>query len=259
VGRSSRQAYCSLLYKPFKELTEVAEKRLQAVREFTELGAGFQIAMRDMEIRGAGNLLGGEQHGQIVAVGFDLYVQMIEEAVKELQGQVVEEVLLPGVSLPIPAFIPESYIPTEGLRIALYKKIASCREMEQVKRVQEELEDRFGDPPPSVWNLLALMRLRIQCLAAGVARIEHDKNGVTLWMARRVENDEVKLLFRKFRRAQFMADRVILYVDEGNVLRPVEELVEALRAKGGQKAIAAVQRQLQAAELAGVGAASGAR
>jgi transcription-repair coupling factor (superfamily II helicase) len=259
VGRSSRQAYCYLLYKPFKELTEVAEKRLQAVREFTELGAGFQIAMRDMEIRGAGNLLGGEQHGQIVAVGFDLYIQMIEEAVKELQGQVVEEVLLPGVSLPIPAFIPEGYIPTEGLRIAMYKKIAACREMEQVKRVQEELEDRFGDPPPSVWNLLSLMRLRIQCLAAGVARVEHDKNGVTLWMARRVDNDEVKLLFRQFRRAKFLPDRVILYVDDGNVLRPVEELVEALRAKGGEKAREAVQRQLQAAELAGVGAATAAR
>src|SRR5205814_9518182 len=105
VGRSSRQAYCYLLYKPFKELTEVAEKRLQAVREFTELGAGFRIAMRDMEIRGAGNLLGGEQHGFIVSVGFDLYIQMIEEAVKELQGEVVEEVLLPSVSLPISAFI----------------------------------------------------------------------------------------------------------------------------------------------------------
>jgi transcription-repair coupling factor (superfamily II helicase) len=184
---------------------------------------------------------------------------MIEEAVKELQGQVVEEVLLPGVSLPIPAFIPEGYIPTEGLRIAMYKKIAACREMEQVKRVQEELEDRFGDPPPSVWNLLSLMRLRIQCLAAGVARVEHDKNGVTLWMARRVDNDEVKLLFRQFRRAKFLPDRVILYVDEGNVLRPVEELVEALRAKGGQKAVEAVQRQLQAAEMAGVGAAAAGR
>jgi transcription-repair coupling factor (superfamily II helicase) len=128
-----------------------------------------------------------------------------------------------------------------------------------VKRVQEELEDRFGDPPPSVWNLLSLMRLRIQCLAAGVARVEHDKNGVTLWMARRVDNDEVKLLFRQFRRAKFLPDRVILYVDDGNVLRPVEELVEALRAKGGEKAREAVQRQLQAAELAGVGAATAAR
>src|SRR2546428_2022689 len=111
------------LYKPFKELTEVAEKRLQAVREFTELGAGFRIAMRDMEIRGAGNLLGGEQHGFIVSVGFDLYVQMIEEAVKELQGQIVEEVLLPSVSPPISAFIPHHYIPTAALRIGTATKL----------------------------------------------------------------------------------------------------------------------------------------
>jgi transcription-repair coupling factor (superfamily II helicase) len=247
------------MYKPFKELTEVAEKRLQAVREFTELGAGFRIAMRDMEIRGAGNLLGGEQHGHIVAVGFDLYIQMIEEAVKELQGQVVEEVLLPSVSLPISAFIPEEYIPTDGLRMAMYKKIAACREMEHVAKVQAELEDRFGDPPQPVWHLLSLMRLRIQCLAAGVARIEYDKNGVTLWMARRIENEEVRQLFRKFRRAQFLPDRVLLYVEAGNALRPVEELVEALKARGGKQAVAAVQRQLQAAEAAGVGAATAAR
>ena len=259
VGRSSKQAYCYLLYKPFKELTEVAEKRLQAVREFTELGAGFRIAMRDMEIRGAGNLLGGEQHGFIVSVGFDLYVQMIEEAVKELQGEVVEEVLLPSVSLPISAFIPHDYIPTEALRIGIYKKIAACREMEQVARVQEEIEDRFGDPPKPVWHLLSLMHLRIQCLAAGVARIEYDKNGITLWLARRVDNEEVRALFRKFRRAQFLPDRVLLYAEPEQALAAVEQLVEALRARGGKAAIAAVQRQLQAAAAAGVGVATAAR
>src|SRR5205085_8492126 len=131
VGRSSRQAYCYLLYKPFKELTEVAEKRLQAVREFTELGAGFRIAMRDMEIRGAGNLLGGEQHGFLVSVGFDLYCQMIQEAVRELKGEETDEVLLPAVAMPLPAMIPEKYIPTDGLRIAFYRKIAACRALEE--------------------------------------------------------------------------------------------------------------------------------
>jgi transcription-repair coupling factor (superfamily II helicase) len=192
-------------------------------------------------------------------VGFDLYIQMIEEAVKELQGEVVEEVLLPGVSLPINAFIPNDYVPTEGLRIAIYKKIAACREMEQVARVQEELEDRFGDPPKPVWHLLALMRLRIQSLEAGVGRIEYDKNGITLRMARRVDREEVKTLFRKFRRAQFLPDRVLLYVEPDNALAPVEQLVDALRPGGGKKARDAVQRQLQAAEAAGVGAATGAR
>src|SRR5207244_11433668 len=101
VGRSSRQAYCYLLYRPFKELTELAERRLQAVREFTELGAGFRIALRDLEIRGAGNLLGGEQHGFMVAVGFDLYCQMIGEAIRELKGEQIDEVMLPVVVSPI--------------------------------------------------------------------------------------------------------------------------------------------------------------
>jgi transcription-repair coupling factor (superfamily II helicase) len=177
---------------------------------------------------------------------------MIEEAVKELQGEVIEEVLLPSVSLPLSAFIPHDYIPTEALRIGMYRKIAACREMPEVARVQEELEDRFGDPPKPVWHLLSLMRLRIQCLAAGVARIEFDKGGMTLWLARRVENEEVKVLFRQFRRAQFMADRVMLYAEPENALAAVEQLVEALRARGGKKAEAAVQRQLQAAEAAGL-------
>jgi transcription-repair coupling factor (superfamily II helicase) len=253
VGRSSQQAYCYLLYKPFKQLTEVAEKRLQAVRDFTELGAGFKIALRDMEIRGAGNLLGAEQHGFMISVGFDLYCQMIGEAVKELQGEETEELLLPSVSLPISAFIPHDYIPTEGLRIAFYKKIAACREHEEVAKVQEELEDRFGDPPPSVWNLLALMRLRMNCLAAGVGRIETDKETITLWMARRVERDEWRELVRKNRRVQVspQGDRVLLFVDkESNPLRPVEQLVEALKAHGGKEAASAVQRQLAAASAA---------
>jgi transcription-repair coupling factor (superfamily II helicase) len=251
VGRSSVQAYCYLLYKPFKQLTEVAEKRLQALRDFTDLGAGFKIALRDMEIRGAGNLLGGEQHGFMISVGFDLYCQMIAEAVKELQGQVEEEILLPGVSLPLSAFVPHDYIPTEGLRIAFYRKIAACRELPDVDKVQEELEDRFGDPPRPVWNLLALMRLRMNCVPAGVGRIEYDKETVTLWMARRVEREEARELFRKNRRVQVQGERVLLFYDAGtNPLRPVEQLVEALKAKGGREAAGAVQRQLAAMNAA---------
>jgi transcription-repair coupling factor (superfamily II helicase) len=250
VGRSSRQAYCYLLYKPFKELSETAEKRLQAIREFTDLGAGFKIAMRDMEIRGAGNLLGGEQHGNMVSVGFDLYCQMIEEAVKELQGEVVEEVLLPTVQLPLTALIPESYIPTDGLRIAFYKKIAACRTLEDVDRVQSELEDRFGDPPAQVWNMLAVMRLRIESIPAGVARIETQAGSVVLWLARRIDKEEQKELYRHNRRAQFQPDRITLFFDGENPQRPVEHMVRLLQKKGGQSAAKAVQRQLNAAQAA---------
>jgi len=201
----------------------------------------------------------------MISVGFDLYCQMIGEAVKELQGEETEELLLPSVSLPISAFIPHDYIPTEGLRIAFYKKIAACRELPEVAKVQEEMEDRFGDPPPSVWNLLALMRLRMNCLAAGVGRIESDKETIgsgpgdapthsaTLWMARRVERDEWRELIRQNRRVQVPppGDRVLLFVDkDSNPLRPVEQLVEALKAHGGKEAASAVQRQLAAASAA---------
>jgi transcription-repair coupling factor (superfamily II helicase) len=250
VGRSAVQAYCYLLYKPFKELTETAEKRLQAVREFTELGAGFKIAMRDMELRGAGNLLGGEQHGNMVSVGFDMYCQMIDDAVKELKGELVEEVLLPSVSLPLSAYIPEEYIPTEGLRIAFYKKIAGCRSPQDVERVQAELEDRFGDPPKQVWNILAIMRLRLECIVAGVARIEVDKGSVVLWLARRVDKDEHKELYRHNRRIQLMPDRLIMHFDGETPMRPVENMVKLLQKQGGKVAAAAVQKQLQAATLA---------
>jgi transcription-repair coupling factor (superfamily II helicase) len=250
VGRSSRQAYCYLLYKPFKELTETAEKRLQAIREFTDLGAGFQIAMRDLEIRGAGNLLGGEQHGNMESVGFNLYCQMIEEAVKELRGEVVEEVLLPSVNLPLSAFIPEDYIPTDGLRIAFYKKLAACRAREEADRVQAELEDRFGDPPKTVWNMLSVMRLRIDCVPAGVARIETDKSSVVLWMARRIDKEEAKELMRHNRRIQFLPDRILMFFDGENPLRAVENMVRQLQKKGGTVAAAAVQKQLNAASAA---------
>jgi len=203
-----------------------------------------------MEIRGAGNLLGGEQHGSMVSVGFDLYCQMIEEAVKELKGEAVEEVFLPSVTLPLNAYIPEEYIPTEGLRIAFYKKIAACRELKDVERVQSELEDRFGDPPKMVWNMLSIIRLRMECVPAGVARIETDKGSVVLWLARRVERDEQKELLRHNRRLQFMTDRVIMFFDGETPLRPVENMVKVLQKNGGKRAAALVQKQLTAANAA---------
>lgn len=250
VGRSSRQAYCYLLYKPFKELSETAEKRLTAIREFTDLGAGFNIAMRDLEIRGAGNLLGGEQHGNMVSVGFDLYCQMIEEAVKELQGDITEEVLLPSVTLPLSALIPEAYIPTDGLRIAFYKKIAGCRSAEDVDLIQAELEDRFGDPPKQVWNMLSIMRLRLGCISAGVARIETEKGTVVLWLARRVDREEAKDLMRHNRRIQVLTDRLNMYFEGETPLRAVETMIRLLQRNGGTGAAAAVQKQLTAASAA---------
>lgn len=250
VGRSADQAYCYLLTPRGRDLKEVAEQRLKALIDFAELGAGFKIAMRDMEIRGVGNLLGGEQSGHMISVGFNMYCQMIEDAVKELQGDVTPDQILPSVLLPITAYLPDDYVPTAGLRIAFYKKIAAARTEQDVAEAQAELEDRFGDPPGPVWNLLALMRLRIACSHAGISRIEPERGAIVIWMARKIDKEEQRWLYRHNKRIQMLPDRITLYCEGTNPLRPVENMVKLLAERGSAAAHAAVQRQLAAAEAA---------
>ena len=162
VGRSNRMAYAYFTYQRDKVLTEVAEKRLQAIKEFTELGSGFKIAMRDLSIRGAGNLLGAEQHGFIASVGFDLYSQMLKEAIDEMKGGPKEEdVIHPEIDIQIDAFIPSDYIQDGKQKIEMYKKFAAVLTMEDVHDLQDELVDRFGDIPLPVQNLLRVARLRV--------------------------------------------------------------------------------------------------
>lgn len=179
VGRSNRLAYAYFTYKRDKVLTEVAEKRLQAIKEFTELGAGFKIAMRDLEIRGAGNLLGPEQHGHILAVGFDLYCQLLEEAVRELKGQVPPEAVEPVIELAVEAFIPDSYIADPKQKIEVYKRIVAIRDGSEADDVEEELEDRFGEPPAPVRNLLNIARIKAECLRLGIVSLMRSRDTVT--------------------------------------------------------------------------------
>ena len=161
VGRSNRTAYAFLMYKRNKMLKEVAEKRLHAIREFTDLGSGFKIAMRDLEIRGAGNLLGAEQHGHMEAVGYDLYCKMLNEAVKEQKGEWQEnEEFETTIDLDVNAFIPERYIKNEMQKLDIYKRIAGIESEEERDDMLEELMDRFGEPPRSVQNLLSIASLK---------------------------------------------------------------------------------------------------
>lgn len=160
VGRSNRTAYAFLMYRRDKMLKEIAEKRLAAIKEYTELGSGFKIAMRDLEIRGAGNLLGAEQHGHMEAVGYDLYCKMLNEAVKEAKGVKVEENFDTSIDIDIDAYIPMGYIPNEFQKLDIYKRIAGIETEEESEEILEELIDRFGDLPKSVENLLFIAKIK---------------------------------------------------------------------------------------------------
>ena len=172
VGRSNRMAYAFLLYRRDKMLKEVAEKRLAAIREFTDLGSGFKIAMRDLEIRGAGNLLGAEQHGHMEAVGYDLYCKMLNEAVRLLKGEIKEEDFTTTMDLNVDAFIPDSYIPNEYQKLDVYKRIAAIENEEEMEDMTEELLDRFGDIPKKVEKLLKVAALKTMAHAAYVTSVE---------------------------------------------------------------------------------------
>lgn len=161
VGRSSRLAYAYFTYRPDKVLTPAAEKRLEAIREFTELGAGYQIALRDLEIRGAGNLLGAEQHGFIASVGFDLYTQLLSQAIAELRGEPNEIVPDPTIELAVDAYLPDSYVADPKQKIELYKRLVSSKNLSGVDALAEEIEDRFGPKPEPVVALIGLTRVRV--------------------------------------------------------------------------------------------------
>lgn len=161
VGRSNRTAYAFLMYKRDKMLKEVAEKRLMAIKEFTDLGSGFKIAMRDLEIRGAGNLLGAKQHGHMEAVGYDLYCKMLNEAVKSIKGITTEDDFITTVELDVDAFIPPSYIVNEFQKLDIYKRIAGIENQAECDDMKEELIDRFGGIPVAVQNLLRVALIRV--------------------------------------------------------------------------------------------------
>ncbi|HEY8416303.1 MAG TPA: TRCF domain-containing protein, partial [Thermaerobacter sp.] len=180
VGRSDRVAYAYFTYRRDKVLSEDAQKRLQAIKDFTELGSGFKLALRDLEIRGAGNLLGHEQHGFIASVGFDLYAQLLEEAVRELKGQRRPPRLKPVVDLVVDAHIPDSYIRDARQKIEFYKRVNLAETPRELAEIRESLQDRYGPLPEPVRNLLALAEIRQLAARCGVFRIEQAATRIDL-------------------------------------------------------------------------------
>lgn len=172
VGRTGRSSFAYLMYQKDKVLTEVAEKRLQTIREFTEFGAGFKIAMRDLEIRGAGNLLGTSQHGNMDAVGYEMYCKLLDIAVREMRGMEIPEAFETLMDLTLDAYIPDSYIPHEGQRLDIYKKISHITNQTDFYDMQEEMEDRFGTMPPCAQNLLDIALLKSRANACDIVSIK---------------------------------------------------------------------------------------
>lgn len=234
IGRSNRTAYAFLMYRKNVMLKETAEKRLAAIREYTDLGSGFKIAMRDLELRGAGNLLGAQQHGHMNAVGYDLYCKMLNEAVKEAKGIRTMEDFETSVDLNVDAYIPDSYISNEFQKLDIYKRIAGIETQQDYDDMLEELLDRFGEPGKAVLNLLAIAKLKAIAHQGYVTEIKQTGKTVrfTLYEKARLNTEGFPALMQKYRRGlQFKNEQEPKFILEpqGNLILALTEFVEELK------------------------------
>jgi transcription-repair coupling factor (superfamily II helicase) len=221
VGRTKLRAYAYLIVNPLKMITPVAQKRLKAIEEFTELGAGFKIAMRDLEIRGAGNILGAEQSGHIAAIGYELYCHLLENAVRQLKQQPPKVAVEVNVDLPWPAFLPRDYVPGQKLRIEVYRRLARLRDPRKLDDFRQELRDRYGPPPdPAEW-LLRTTEVRLLCVRWQVSAVHRDGPDLVFTYRHRGKADQLAKLSRGR----------LKVVDEKNLylrLKPEEDSAEAM-------------------------------
>ena len=193
VGRSNRRAYAYLFVPPEGQMGEDARRRIEAVQDLSELGAGFRLATEDLEIRGAGNLLGPEQSGHVGAVGYDLYMEMLEQAMERLRGEPLEDELEPEVRLPLPALLPEAYVPDSSQRLVLYKQLSAARDDDELKAARDDMLDRFGALPEEAENLLGLMQLKLRCRALGIEAVDVKQRELVLQVSERARIDPHKL------------------------------------------------------------------
>lgn len=201
VGRSNVKAYCYLLIPPDEVLTETAKKRLEAISELSYLGAGIRLAMTDLEIRGAGNLLGKEQSGHINTVGFELYSELLEKAIRELKGEKIEEEIEPSIEVSIPGFIPEGYVEDIHLRLNLYRRFSMLKREEELDELRREIEDRFGPLPEEVENLLMVVRMKILLRELGIERLKIADKKMEIFYKKEPSREDLTFFLDAMRRA----------------------------------------------------------
>lgn len=229
VGRSTRRAFAYFTYTPQKQLSDIASRRLSAIREFTQFGSGFQIAMRDLEIRGAGNILGSQQHGHMEAVGYDMYLQMLSEAIEAGGGEVLPEKKECIIDIAIDAHIPEKYIPSVKNRISMYKRIASVDSEYEAMDVIDEFIDRFGEPPESVKGLVDVALIRNRAAKAGVYEVKQRQDAIAVFVSD-IKPKHITALSAVFRRRAFIgSDKgkqyVVIKLMNEDVLKVLDKAV----------------------------------
>jgi transcription-repair coupling factor (superfamily II helicase) len=240
VGRERLQAFCYLLVPADGRVDEQAQRRLRALQELTELGSGFKLALRDLEIRGAGNLLGAEQHGHIAAVGYDLYSKLLAEAVQELKGDRTGAAVEPVINVSVEGFLPEDYVPEVNQRLAFYKRLAGAAGDEELADLRAELADRFGPLPEEVQHLLKIVGIKALCRRANVEKVDTGPKGAVLqFRNNEFANPEGLVAYIREEGAKVRPDMKVVFFDDWEQpdqrLKGMTLMLRTLVAIAGQK------------------------
>ena len=232
VGRADRQAYAYITYKRDKLLSEEADKRLKAIKEFTEFGSGFKIAMRDLEIRGAGSLLGEIQHGHLEQVGYDTYCNLLDEVVKEIQGEVVKPEIDVQIDLDVTSYIPDEYISDSSQKIEMYQNIALCRTEEDIQNVIDEMIDRFGNMPKEIENLIEIARIKTLCKKLNISKVQSKRNFVVFIFEPGEINIDINELVKKYKNkikfTQGIKPQITIALDDLSEIKMLKQVKEFL-------------------------------
>ncbi|NNE97745.1 MAG: transcription-repair coupling factor, partial [Pyrinomonadaceae bacterium] len=232
VGRSSRRAYSYLLIPSEQELTPIARRRLSAIREFSDLGAGFRIAALDLELRGAGNILGGQQSGQMDALGFDLYTKMLQRTIAELRGEEIEDETSVSLNLGVEVSIPDDYINDTSQRLRTYKRISSTETEEDLRRIYMEIQDRYGKLPETVENLIEYARLRQTAESMHILSVDKAKGGIAIKLGEKsVVSPERLMKLVESKEGSTFSPNGILRVEVGreHILDSARQILEQIR------------------------------